>query len=196
MFAASSGCSKCLTLLLTAGSDARTRNSYGSDALYYACRHQSTLPPVIILLKSGATLNSQNKNGHTALIGAAIRNNFKIGKYLLRRGAAINLRGKNGETALFEAIFHNSHQFLVLLLQSSSDYTLVNNDGSTILHSAALEGDCETVEILLRSELKGLNAMHRNNNRLTATEMVHERSVIPEGFQEIFDRLLSSLTAK
>lgn len=78
MFAASSGCSKCLTLLLNAGSDARTRDSYSSDALYYACRHQSTLPPVIILLKSGATLNSQNKNGHTALIGAAIRNNLKM----------------------------------------------------------------------------------------------------------------------
>ncbi|KAJ5928829.1 hypothetical protein N7466_007785 [Penicillium verhagenii] len=194
MFAGSSGSLKCLKLLLYAGSIVHSKNHYGSDALYYACRHQSGLSPVIHLLKSGACLNTQNNNGHTALIGASIRNNFKIGRYLLRQGATIDVQGANGETALFEAIFHNSHQFLRLLLEWSSDYTIVNHDGSNILHSVALEGDCETVNILLCSELKGLNPLHRNKKHLTAMEMILKRSIIPEGFRSLFDRLLSSVT--
>ncbi|KAJ5768871.1 hypothetical protein N7520_003430 [Penicillium odoratum] len=194
MFAASSGCLKCLKLLLDADSSVHLKNHYGSDALYFACRHQRGLPPVILLLKWGARLNTQNKNGHTALIGAAIRNNFKIGRYLLRQGADIDVQGANGETALFEAIFHSSHEFLKLLLEWSSDYTIANHDGSTILHSAALEGDCETLNILLCSELKGLNPSDRNKKRLTAMDMISKRSTFPEGFLNLFDRLLSSIT--
>jgi ankyrin repeat protein len=183
-----------LNLLLDAGSSVHIKNSYGSEALYYACRHQRGLAPVILLLQAGACLNSQNKNGHTALIGAAIRNHTKIGRYLLRQGANIDSRGVNGETALFEAIFHNSHEFLRLLLQSSADHTLINNDGSTILHSVALEGDCETVYILLEADLKRMDPSHRNNDHLTAMEMIHRRSIIPEGFEEIFTQLVSSLS--
>jgi ankyrin repeat protein len=196
MLAASSGCSKSLKSLLDAGSNVHSKNTYGSDALYYACRHQSELAPVIQLLHSGACVNSQNKNGHTALIGAAIRDNTKIGEYLLRKGATIDIRGTGGETALFEAIFHNSHRFLQLLFHFSADYTLVNNAGSTIIHSAALEGDCETLTIMLRADLELRNISHRNKDHLTAAEMIQRRSIIPEGFELIFSELLSSVEAK
>lgn len=193
MSAASSGCTKSLKLLLEGGSNVLWKNIYGSDALYNACRHQSKLAPVVLLLHAGASLNSQNKNGHTALIGAAIRNHDAIGRYLLRRGASIDARGAHGESALFEAIFHNSHQFLSLLLQNSANYLLVNNAGSSILHSAALEGDIETLHILLKAGLKGLDPFLRNKENLTATEMIQRRSIVPEGFEDQFSRLVSVL---
>lgn len=191
MSAASSGCPISLKLLLDGGSNILWKNVYGSDALYNACRHQSRLPSVVLLLQSGAPLNSQNNNGHTALIGAAIRNHDRIGRYLLRRGASIDARGAHGESALFEAIFHNSHQFLRLLLQNSANYLLVNNAGSSILHSAALEGDSETLHILLGAGLKGLDPFLRNKENLTAAEMIQRRSIIPEGFEDQFSRLIS-----
>ncbi|KAJ6049522.1 hypothetical protein N7444_006238 [Penicillium canescens] len=189
MLAASSGCSKSLKSLLDAGSNVHSKNSYGSDVLYHACRHQSELAPVIQLLRSGAYVNSQNKNGHTSLIGAAIRNNTKIGKYLHRKGATIDIRGQ-------VAIFHNSHQFLRLLFHLSADYTLVSNSGSTILHSAALEGDFETLSILLHTDLGQLNISHRNKDHLTAAEMVQRRSIVPGGFELMAFELLSSVKAK
>lgn len=193
MFAASSGSLKSLEFLLEAGSNVRMANSYGSDALYHACRHQSKLAPVIRLLHSGACVNSQNKNGHTALIGAAIRNNTKIGKYLLRQGAAIDITGAGGESALFEAIFHNSHRFLRLLFQWSANYTIASNSGSTILHSAALEGDSETLTILLHTDLGQLNISHRNKDHITAAEMVQRRSIVSEETELRFSELLSSV---
>ncbi|KAJ5168591.1 uncharacterized protein N7482_004185 [Penicillium canariense] len=196
MSAASSGCAKSLSLLLDAGSDVHAKDIHGSEALYFASRHQKSLRTIILLLRAGAHLNSQNNNGHTALIGAAIRNHDKIGQYLLRKGANIDAKGANGEAALFEAIFHNSHQFLLLLLESSADYTLVNHSESTILHAAALEGDLETVEILLHANLKQLDPSHRNKHGLTAIEMIQRRTVVADGFEDTFSRLCLLLKSR
>jgi hypothetical protein len=68
---------------------------------------------------------------------------------------------------------------------------LVNNVGLSILYSAALEGDSETLHILLEAGLKELDPFLRNKENLTATEMIQKRSIIPEGFEDQFSRLVS-----
>jgi len=58
---------------------------------------------VDVLANAGASLNSQNKLGRTALICAAIYENTKAAKILIHQGADLHKKDNEGHTALFYA---------------------------------------------------------------------------------------------
>lgn len=161
-FAASSGSIQALKSLIAAGANIQAKNRRGTQALYFACRHQSDIAPIKLLLRAGAQINCKNINIHTPLTGAAITNRREIGAFLLDQGADMDNRGIYGDTPLSEAVIHNSHEFLEMLLQSGTNYMGVNDAGSTILHAAAREADEATVNLLAAAELRGLDSKARD----------------------------------
>lgn len=189
--AASSGSIQVLESLIVAGANIEVTNRQGTQALYFASRHQSSLAPVKLLLEAGARLNCKNNNTHTPLTGAAIANRHEIGVFLLDQGADMHNRGIYGDTPLSEAIIHNSHDFLEMLLQRGVDYMAVNNAGSNILHAAAREADEATVNILAAAELRGLDCGARDKGGLTPLDVLKQRVAAPFGFKDAFFRLLS-----
>ncbi|KAK5045794.1 hypothetical protein LTR84_008887 [Exophiala bonariae] len=189
--AASTGSVRILELLLLHGADVHARTSIGSQAMHHACRHQSLVAPVEILLQAGASLDSTNKNGHSPLCGAAISNRHDIGAFLLARGVDMHVRSLHGDTPLFETIFHNSHEFLQLLLAQGADHGAVNNAGSTVLHAAALEADTRTVEILRAAGIQWtLQSSRRDRSGATALEIARRRVKPPLGFLDAFEQIL------
>jgi ankyrin repeat protein len=188
--AASSGSVRILELLILAGADVNAKNSYGSQAIHHASRHQKEVEPVKVLLRAGASVNCKNNFGHTPLSGAAITNRREIGAYLLDQGADMHIRSIHGDTPLFETIFHNSHEFLQMLLEKGANHTDVNKAGSTILHAAALEANIGTLDILREARLSGVGCTIRDKHGKTALEISELRIAAPDGFKEAFEKLL------
>lgn len=191
--AASSGSVRILELLILARANIQKMNSQGTQALYYASRHQSDVAPVKLLLDAGAQVDCRNNRAHTPLTGAAITNRDGIGAYLLDRGADMQNRGVYGDTPLFEAIIHNSHEFLELLLRRGVKYTGVNNAGSTILHAIAREADVKTIEILAATRLTGLDCEAKDKEGYTPADTLARRVTPPVGVEVAFGNLLKTL---
>jgi ankyrin repeat protein len=188
--AASSGSLHMLERLILAGADVDARNNIGSQAIHYASRHRNDVEPVKVLLRAGASVNSKNNFGHTPLSGAAIKNRHRIGAYLLNHGADTDVSSIHGDTPLFETIMHNSYEFLEILLNKGVCHTRVNAAGSTLFHVAALEADVKTVEILRGARLSGGNPNAKDRNGKTALEISRLRKAAPDGFKEVFERLI------
>jgi hypothetical protein len=63
--------------------------------------------------------------------------------------------------------------------------------GLPLFHVAALEADVKTVEILRRARLYGGNPNAKDRNGKTALEMSSLRKAAPDGFKEVFERLIN-----
>jgi ankyrin repeat protein len=59
------------------------------------------------LIKTGISINLQNKDGWTALKVASKKGRTKTVEFLLRNGADVNLADKDKMTPLMEAALHN-----------------------------------------------------------------------------------------
>lgn len=60
------------------------------------------------LLCAGADVNAQNRNGKTALIEAAMKDDIKAVQLLVQHGADVHKMDKNGNTALKIAVGHGN----------------------------------------------------------------------------------------
>lgn len=84
-------------ILLERGADPNVRDDRGNTALIECARNAEA---ALALIKHGANLNTQNKDGLTALINAV---NPDVARVLIENGADLYLRDKDGKTALDEA---------------------------------------------------------------------------------------------
>jgi ankyrin repeat protein len=184
-----------LELLLMAGASPFATTIYGDTALEVACfmhDNPSMIKPLLIAGGSSSQRNQIQK--HNALAKAASRHNTTVARYLIERGFDLNNRDWYGNTCLFEAIYMNSHNCIQLFLDSGADYTIVNDLGRTILHATALYGDTRTANILITSRLRNLDPESLDNNGRTPLEYLAVRQVVPEGFHEAFEKLVSEKT--
>ena len=55
---------------------------------------------IIFIFQLGVNINTQNKNGETALILAAETGNKTIASLLIQKGVNLNLKDKDGNTGL------------------------------------------------------------------------------------------------
>lgn len=102
------------------------------------------------VLAAGASPNSMDRRGTTALIWAANRGFLDAVSELLKKGAEVNAKNKQGSTALTEAALSGSSAVVRVLLDNNADpMVVVDSDGSTALHRAARRGIVEVVEELL-----------------------------------------------
>ena len=79
-----------------------------------ACRDQ---PLLKALLDAAADVNRADKAGHTALLGAAVHNNYEALRLLVQARADINVVNDHSETPLFYAAAHNNGAMFSFLIE-------------------------------------------------------------------------------
>jgi|GEM_PF-4658361 len=77
------------------------------------------------LLEGGADVNAKDKDGRTALICAARRENLEVCALLAERGADVNIRDKDGISVLEEATIRNKPEICKLLILTGADASSV-----------------------------------------------------------------------
>ena len=120
MEAALLGHIRTLTFYLDHGADVNFQDSrYGATALQ-AASQTGEEKIVRLLLKRGAKVNLQDKEGSTALMAAAYNGRDEIIKILLEAGAEVNQKSLADETALSLAREERQEDIIRLLLEAGA----------------------------------------------------------------------------
>jgi uncharacterized protein len=111
-----------LQKLLDAGADPQLTNAQGSTPLLAAAgvgvgapeeapgTEPEVLETVALLLKLGADVNAVDKDGETAMHGAAYRNHPKVVQLLAERGARIEVWNRPNKTGLTPLVIAEGHR--------------------------------------------------------------------------------------
>ncbi|WP_168464272.1 ankyrin repeat domain-containing protein [Wolbachia endosymbiont of Ctenocephalides felis wCfeT] len=152
---------------------------------------------IALLIKSGADINAQNKDGNTSLHLAVIRGKdiFTIIKLLMENGANIDIKNSNDKTVsdlvrekghtemaellefgdktckLFLAMQERNSEKIESLIKSGANVDAQNKDGNTLLHWAAMKDAFPIVKLLLENNA---NIDIKNNDGRTAPDLARE----------------------
>ena len=129
--------------------DVKALTPEGMTSLMLAVWHQKDRF-VRTLVQRGSELNHQDKDGDTAVHGAALYGNVGILGALLDAGANPNMKNKLGGTALMWAAAYGHDDVLRLLLSRGADPKLRDVDGVTAAGWAAKNGQANA-EMILRA---------------------------------------------
>jgi len=108
------------------------------------------LEMVKLLIENHANPNIKPFNGVTAIINAAIQNQFEIAEYLVNHGANINAQDENGVTAIHYSAAYNDFEITDMLIFYGADISIADNKGNTPLITAAYNNSYETAELLIQ----------------------------------------------
>lgn len=101
--------------LLIAGMIIHQADRVGIDAALRRAIRKGDLNEVRQCLKNGPDLNSKDRFGYTALIGASYFGHGAIVRLLLKNGADVNAKDENGRTALDYARALGHYRIMMLL---------------------------------------------------------------------------------
>uniref|UniRef100_A0A3P8YLU4 Ankyrin repeat domain 55 n=1 Tax=Esox lucius TaxID=8010 RepID=A0A3P8YLU4_ESOLU len=123
----------------------------GSTPLMHAVSGRQ-VDTVKLLLKMGASINTQDACGRTALSLATYLGWLEGCVCLLRNGAKQNIPDKNGRLPLHAATAENDVKLMAVLLQQSTacEINHQDNEGMTALHWASFHNRPEHVQALLQ----------------------------------------------
>jgi ankyrin repeat protein len=163
-----------------------SRDIFNSTPLLEAARngHSSMVNQ---LLKDGADVKAQDKDGLTALHLAAGHGHKDTMIVLLNSGADVKPQDKDGWTALHRAAWYGHKDTAIALLNSGADVKAQDKDGWTALHLAASYGHKDTATALLNS---GADVKQQDKDGCTA---LHETS---DDKQTDIEDILKALTTK
>jgi uncharacterized protein len=103
------------------------------------------------IMAAGGNADEADKDGHTALMHAAMTNYSAVAQTLLAHNARVDLRDKLGETALHWAAQTGSVGVLRVILAFHPDIDAADSRGITPLMLAASNNKPEAVRLLLQS---------------------------------------------
>lgn len=103
----------------------------------------------LLLIASGADVNTVNASQRTPLHISVERNNAQIATALLKAGAKPNERDKDGWTPLHHAAAKNQLETAKAILAGGADPSTLSQLGGTPLHEAAASGGAEIVQLFL-----------------------------------------------
>jgi uncharacterized protein len=138
MWAAASGDTCSMQLLIRAGADVRAMSPAGVTPLIIAAQ-RGNLEAVQLLLEAGVDPSQQLTNGPTALYAAASFGHENIVALLLRKGAKVNARCGQGRTALMVAAGQtaSTRDGIARLLNAGADPRARDDDGNNAEDEAA-----------------------------------------------------------
>jgi len=163
MFAAESGDTLMVQLLVLNGADLEATISEGTTPLLIAVLN-GHFDVAHYLLKKGANPDHRDDYKGSALIYAAAVNYYEIADLLLFYGASDTIRDKDGNTALMTAVYFRNLESADVLLQNGLPADGPDSLGNTPLMVAAQQGNREMTGLLLEREA-GLET--QNNNHYT-----------------------------
>ena len=80
-----------------------------------------SLEHIVLLLGSGAGVNSRDTHGRTPLMWAAIKGDVPTLRLLVERGAQLNAVDEKGDTALTRAARHGRTEAVTYLVESGAN---------------------------------------------------------------------------
>jgi ankyrin repeat protein len=160
MVASYNGASLAAGILITNGAVANDMNNYKETPLQLACRgiRDSEIEDVTkweatirLLIDKGAQANTQDHDGETPLMEAAVHEAPRIVEALLKHGATLNTQDNMGWTALMFAAESNQTAVISKLAQRGADLNLRNSKGETALAVAKQKKSSAEAYELLKS---------------------------------------------
>ena len=115
----------------------------------------------------GLDVNTTNRLGYTALMGAATAGHIKIVRFLKRRRANLDFQGPKGVTALMLAIDQGYERVFRFLIRSGASPHLSDEDGVTPLFLLSHKGYLRDVKFLVRHHNVDLDVQTKED-RFTA----------------------------
>ena len=134
-----------VNLVLSCGADPNLASAGGETPLL-ACATLGSVPVAEALVKAGASLQSRDPKGMTALHRAAAGGHDALLLWLLTHGAEPDARDSNGETAL---MLVRTRAAVIALCDAGAPLQAATTEGVTALHNAAQSGSLEVVHALL-----------------------------------------------
>jgi len=133
-------------------------------------------------LDRGASVNSVDREGNTALNRAALMGHEDLSELLLKRGADVNSRSKFGKTALMAAASKGRLPIVALLINNHADVNAMDDYGQTALMCASLRGHSRIVNLLLD---RGADVNVRTRRGFTALSLASD-----QGHRDIVEAIL------
>ncbi|AXK60191.1 ankyrin repeat domain-containing protein [Candidatus Chromulinivorax destructor] len=157
-------------MLIDAGANVNTKNSFGQAPLHYT----SSLPEIArMLIQAGADVNIKDQNRETLLHYAVRDNNIEITGILIDACADVNAQNIFGQTPLHQAIYipkitrmlidagtdeHTQNENAVIkdkpeitrmLISAGADINIPNKNGQTPLYQAVICNKPKIVRMLI-----------------------------------------------
>ena len=151
--------------LLVRGFDPNTPNEKGVAGLLLAIQSESPKSAMVLAKHPQTQVNTQNNQGETPLMLAAINNQLDLAKVLIQRGADVN---KPGWTPLHYAATRGHREMMRLLLDNEAYIDSESANGTTPLMMAAYYASPLAVKLLLE---EGADPVLVNSANVSALDM-------------------------
>lgn len=160
------------TSLSVANKETETPQTNKSDLSineFWDAVQSGNIDSVTAYIDQGVDVNVQDQDGVTAIIIAAINNDYKIIELLLDHGADVNIKTNDGATALSFAAMEGSELAAEKLIEHGANLNeQENSKGDTPIMLAIKESQSEIVKLLYKQDI---DLQIRNNEGNTAIEM-------------------------
>ena len=198
MYAAMTGRTEVVKLLLEAGADINVKNDRDQTALHVPLdirnsdyqksrggRYRLSKDTIKMLLDKGADVNLKDKDGRTPLHLAAESADGDIVKLLLDKGARVSEKDdESGFTALHHAARFGNKDAAELLIARGADINAKDKQGHTPLQ-VAVNHDHKVAELLMN---RGAESNIRTESGRTLLQLAQERKEIESTVPDmIFD---------
>lgn len=136
--------------LVEHGAKINMTDTFGNTALHYASRVKNGVVITQLILEKGISVNSQNKEGGTPILQAAVNNNSDTVKFLIGKGADLDILATNGEHPWHYASMYGANEVMHLLVSKipNVDLKTANAEQYTALWLASQQGHFQIVKWL------------------------------------------------
>jgi ankyrin repeat protein len=121
MQASLDGFADVCALLIQRGAGINTQTDHDKETALHLAAGGGHLETVTVLVKKGASLDLQDREGETPLIRAVLQDKIETAAYLLGRGADPAKKNTDGKTALDIAKEHKNKELINLLLRAGAE---------------------------------------------------------------------------
>lgn len=137
--------------LLDAAADVSARDNRGWTSLMHATRQrEEPIEIVRLLVQAGASVNTKNAYGGTALSNAAFQGHVRSVQFLIEAGADVNSRDNANWTPLICAASNGHARIVKLLVDAGARVNETDRLGRTALKLARDKEQTEVEEVLVR----------------------------------------------
>jgi len=139
---------KSIRLLEHAGMNMNSIDNNGMTPLMYAIQKRCDSVIIDFLLSKSTNIDTQDKDGRTALFYAIDNNDISTTKSLMKFGASINLPDHDGYYPLYFSIFRMKPKIAEILIKEGASFKTPNSNYESICQLAQRRGYKSFIKIL------------------------------------------------